>query len=167
MSLLNLLCYENITPNYCYAKFYNYKIIVHTSTGFFNATNLCENNNNNLKDWENLEHTQTLKKNLKNDWVPLQEYEISQTKVSGTYLHPVFITDIISWMDIRMYKKFNNNSIENALSEFKCTVKKDIGQKYFELCNLENISNKIPEYLSTSKNNCKKCCNIKKNYSNE
>lgn len=65
-----------------------------------------------------------------------------------------------------MYKKVNSDNIENAVKEFNCTFKKDICHKHSELCNLENISNKISEHISTTKNICKKC-HMRKKHSSE
>lgn len=169
MSLLNFLCYEQICDEFWYAKFYEYKIIVNIATGFFNATHLCETNNKDFSDWK--KHTEPLRKSLmntENEFIA-KSFEVDKPympEITGNYYHYQFITDILSWINIKMYKKVNTDNIENALREFKCTVKKNICHKHSDLCNLENISNKIPEYISTTKNNCKKC-HMRKNHSNE
>src|SRR3978361_2023073 len=50
MSLLEV-CYEQITENFWYAMFGEFKLIIDRNTGYFNATKLCQDGGRRFRDW--------------------------------------------------------------------------------------------------------------------
>ncbi|CCU56185.1 N1R/p28-like protein [Choristoneura rosaceana entomopoxvirus 'L'] len=51
---LNSICYENIKDNYYYGLFGDFKLVIDKSTGFFNATKLCNLGGKQYKHWYEL-----------------------------------------------------------------------------------------------------------------
>lgn len=104
MEALNNILYQQIKDNFYYATFMDFKIIIDKTTGFVNATNLCNIQGKKYKDWYRKPTTQQLFKSLqtKHDVI---KYVINGPAISGTYIHEFLILDIALWISPDLYNK--------------------------------------------------------------
>lgn len=113
MASLNHICYENITENFCHANLFGLQLIVDQSTGYFNATKLCEFGGKSFKKWYRKSSTKSLVKFIKKNQIDEKylKYEISfggrYSKISGTYLHQYFLLKLSEWVSHNFYCKSN------------------------------------------------------------
>lgn len=132
MNSLTDLCYQQIQDNYYYAKYMDIEIIVDKSTGYFNATKLCQLGNKSYKNWYSLETTQELFKYIEQNKVQDQDMsykvsdEDSNSKISGTYIHQYLIVNLAMWISPDFYLKCCQIKLDISEREYrKKTLKKD------------------------------------------
>ncbi|CCU56182.1 N1R/p28-like protein [Choristoneura rosaceana entomopoxvirus 'L'] len=142
---LNSICYEHIKDNYYYGLFGDFKLVIDKSTGFFNATKLCNLGGKQFKHWKSLEKSKELIKYIKNlrgrDPDPW-EYEIISNnnhdickQYTGIYVSKDLILDIASWISPEFYLKCNDIIINYYNNEFKNLNDKEIKNKINEIKN--------------------------------
>src|SRR5437773_1207671 len=102
--------YEQIYKSYWYAKYGEFKIILHKELGYVNATQLCKTYNKQFYNWYANKGVKTMVQALASRQTPPIEAEQMMITakggsgahakiVAGSYVHPVLIPHIMSWMD--------------------------------------------------------------------
>lgn len=158
MDSLNNICYKNIMENFYYANFFGLKLIVDQSTGYFNATKLCELGKKSFKKWYRKSSTKSFFKFVKKNHVygiKYMKYNITgsgcgHSKISGTYLHKCFLLKLTEWISDNFYCKYNEIVLDIAEHEFNGTIleKRNINdnlQKMIENMN-QILNNKMKIY---------------------
>ena len=151
MSLNNIVI-EQINDNYYRGEFLGFNLIIDKSTGYFNATKLCNAGNKQFSHWYRSKKTKELLKHvniLRPPHVEGGEYEVkSQQKsvaskeISGTYVCKELILDIASWISPEFYLKCNSIILSHAEAEFKKRHQAEIEEKN---CKIDELSRKIDQ----------------------
>ncbi|CCU55398.1 N1R/p28-like protein [Adoxophyes honmai entomopoxvirus 'L'] len=153
MNSLNDICYERINDSYHYGLFGDFKLVIDKTTGYFNATKLCNFGGKQFKQWKRLEKSQELIKyieNLRSGNPHPWKYEIISNnkhdickKYTGVYVCDDLILDIASWISPEFYMKCNNIIKHYFKNEFKNLSDKDIKNKIQR--NINKYTNIIEE----------------------
>src|SRR5437773_9200650 len=102
--------YEQIHKSYWYAKYGEFKIILQKELGYVNATQLCKTFNKQFYNWYANKGVKNMVQALAVRQSPAIELEQMMIMVkggsgehakivAGSYVHPVLIPHIMSWMD--------------------------------------------------------------------
>lgn len=125
MDSLHNICYENIMENFYNANFFGLQLIVDKSTGYFNATKLCELMGKSFKKWYRKSSTKSLFKFMKKNQIygKYLKYKITgsgcgHSKISGTYLHKCFLLKLAEWISHDFYCQYNDIVLDRAQHEF-------------------------------------------------
>lgn len=119
MVSLKELCYEKITTNCWYAKFSSFVIVVDLSTGYFNATKLCEINRRDYEKWIGSHKTKKLMNSLRRmragysirEGLDAISYEMraddpdTGKQIDGTYMCKEMLLDLTCWLSAEFYDK--------------------------------------------------------------
>ncbi|CCU56183.1 N1R/p28-like protein [Choristoneura rosaceana entomopoxvirus 'L'] len=179
---LNSICYEHIKDNYYYGLFGDFKLVIDKSTGFFNATKLCNLGNKQFKQWKRLEKSQDLIKyieNIRGGDSHFGFYEIKGDnndeiikQYTGQYVCDDLILDISSWISPEFYMKCNNIIKHYFINEYKKLSKEEIKNKINEIQNkytniireneiiLKQKDDKIDELIHINKKILEKSINL-------
>ena len=130
---LTEIIYENVTAEYGWGKYGDFKVLIRRKDGYINATKLCKDGGKDLSNWTKNASSEALITEL--EWVLLigrtQLSEVHQGgsnyELSGTYVHPLLVPHIASWISPKfgvMASKIINNYI---IKEYKEELyKKDL-----------------------------------------
>src|SRR5438477_1637491 len=127
--------YEQIYKSYWYAKYGEFKIILHQELGYVNATQLCKTYNKQFYNWYAnkgvkamvivLAARQTPPLIADNMMITVKGGSGPHTKiVVGSYVHPVLIPHIMSWMDAAFANVVSD--MDNGLYGLQTQVDVDI-----------------------------------------
>lgn len=128
MVSLKELCYEKITTNCWYAKFSSFTIVVDLTTGYFNATKLCEVNRVNYEKWIGSHKTKKLMNSLRRmragysqrEGLDELSYEIragdsdTAALIDGTYICKEMLLDLTCWLSAEFYIKCSDVVLRHA-----------------------------------------------------
>ena len=120
--------------------FRDFRLVVDKSTGFFNATKLCDQGGKNLFNWKRLEkskrmveyYQRTHPSDLKGGFLYEVHGDNSDPKsrqITGTYVPQELILEIASWVSIEFYDKCNKIIINYFVNEFKKMNKRAFEEK--------------------------------------
>ena len=118
---LSNMCFEHIEDTFYYSLFGDFKLIVDKKTGYFNATQLCDQAGKDFKLWSISERAKVILKKEKN--LPrgfsylIVGYKNKQ--INGTYIPKELILGIISWISIEFYDRCNNIILNYFFNELK------------------------------------------------
>jgi len=132
--------YEHIKDTFYYGLFGAFRLVVDKSTGFFNATKLCDQGGKNLFNWKRLEkskrmveyYQRTRPSDLKGGFLYEVHGDNSDPKfrqITGTYVPQELILEIASWVSIEFYDKCNKIIINYFVNEFKKMNKSALEEK--------------------------------------
>ena len=108
--------YEHIKDTFYYGLFGDFRLVIDKSTGFFNATKLCDQGGKNLFNWKRLEKSKRMVEyyqrscpsDLKGSFlyeVKLQNNDNLNKQITGTYVPFDFFEDLKSWMKFKQTNK--------------------------------------------------------------
>jgi hypothetical protein len=73
-------CYEHIKDTFYYGLFGDFKLVIDTKTGYFNATKLCDAGGKNYRNWSRLEKSKNM----------VEYYSKScRSDLSGSFLYEI------------------------------------------------------------------------------
>ena len=136
--------YEHIKDTFYYGLFGDFKLVIDTKTGYFNATKLCDAGSKPFRQWKVLEkskrmieyYSKSRRRNSDGGFL----YEIKgdnkdnkTQSITGTYVPKELILDIASWISIEFYDKCNNIIINYFVNEFKKIDKSKLKNKIKEV----------------------------------
>ncbi|ANB50970.1 putative KilA-N domain-containing protein [Powai lake megavirus] len=96
--------FENINDEYALGKFGDLEVVMMRENGYVNATNLCKKCGKDYKNWKRNDNSKELVGMLIKDInLPKHKLIISikggfNTKIRGTYVHPIILTNIATWI---------------------------------------------------------------------
>jgi SMC interacting uncharacterized protein involved in chromosome segregation len=122
--------YECIKDTFYYGLFGDFKLVIDKATGYFNATKLCIDGGKNYRNWSRLEKSKNMVEYYQKSCrsymsgsflyeVKLQNNDLLNKKITGTYVPKELILDIASWISIEFYDKCNKVVINHFIKEFK------------------------------------------------
>ncbi len=140
---LRAICYEQIKDPFYYGIFGDFKLVVDKSTGYFNASKLCNSGGKEYKFWTRLESTRKLFKYYEQFWGSNGNPKIYQinkgidndkleNQFTGTYVPKELILDIASWVSVAFYDRCNQIIINYFIEEFKTMDNEILKQKIKE-----------------------------------
>ena len=132
--------YEHIKDTFYYGLFGDFRLVIDKSTGFFNATKLCDQGSKNLFNWKRLEKSKRMieyyqrscPSDLKGSFlyeVKLQNNDNLNKQITGTYVPQELILEIASWVSIEFYDKCNKIILNYFVNEFKKMNKSALEEK--------------------------------------
>ena len=97
------MIYEHITSNYYYEISGDFKLVVDKSTGYFNATKLCDAGGKRFRDWK--------RKNMHIDFYEIKgdNNDKIERRITGTYVSKELILDIASYLGDEFYNIINGS----------------------------------------------------------
>ena len=131
------ICYEQICDQYYYGLFGDFKLIIDTNTGYFNATKLCADGGKYLFHWLRNKESKALIKYLceNSDRVHSDDQFFKTVKgakdnvynkiISGTYLPKELILSIAIWISKDFYVKVYSIVENYFVREFNENYEKD------------------------------------------
>ena len=141
---LSEVCYEHIKDTFYYGVFGDFKLVIDKTTGYFNATKLCDAADKKFYNWTRLEKSKTMISYYKEKLaltcegqllkeVKLQNNHNLNKQITGTYVPKELILDIASWVSIEFYDRCNSIIINYFVKEFKKMDKNDLKNKIKEV----------------------------------
>ncbi|UOX38643.1 KilA N domain protein [Finch poxvirus] len=159
---LSYIVTRDINEQFCYARYYNFDVIMFKDNGFINATKLCELGKKDFKNWLRLDGSKELIKKLEEDNNYYYMTKLSSKKmlcviieikdrrkhhqhdISGSYVHPDIVPHIISWISpsfaVRV-SKITNYHISGHYEYKLLERKKEIKEIYEMLFNFSTRHN--------------------------
>ncbi|QRI42860.1 N1R/p28-like protein [Cheloniid poxvirus 1] len=153
---LSYIVTRDINEQFCYARYYDFDVIVLKDNGFINATKLCELGKKDFKNWLCLDGSKELiekikehnnyyyRTNLTSKNMLCVILEIKNTHkyhkhdVSGSYIHPDLVPHIVTWISpsfaVRV-SKITNYHISGHYEYKLIKRKKEIKEIYEMLFN--------------------------------
>ena len=132
--------YEHITQSFYYGLFGDFKLVIDTKTGYFNATKLCIEGGKHFRQWKVLEKSKRMIKFFDSRRQNSDAYEVDgynknniEKQITGTYVPKELILDIASWISIEFYDKCNKVIINYFVNEFKKMDQTDLQNKIKEV----------------------------------
>jgi uncharacterized protein YoxC len=146
--------YEHIKDTFYYGLFGDFRLVIDKSTGFFNATKLCDQGGKNLFNWKRLEKSKRMVEyyqrscpsDLKGSFlyeVKLQNNDNLNKQFTGTYVPQELILEIASWVSIEFYDKCNKIILNYFVNEFKKMNKSALEKKIKQVEQLEEQMKKL------------------------
>ena len=140
--------YEHIKDTFYYGLFGDFRLVIDKSTGFFNATKLCDQGGKNLFHWKRLEKSKRMveyyQRSCRSDLsgsflyeVKLQNNDNLNKQITGTYVPQELILEIASWVSIEFYDKCNKIILNYFVNEFKKMNKSALEEKIKQIEQLE------------------------------
>jgi hypothetical protein len=102
------ISYEQIFKSYWYAKYGEFVVVIHKDMGYVNATQLCKAYDKQFYNWHANKGTKAMIAGLAlKQAITVEQMMVTveggsgpQKKIiCGTYVHPVLLPHIVSWMD--------------------------------------------------------------------
>ena len=146
--------YEHIKDTFYYGLFGDFRLVIDKSTGFFNATKLCDQGGKNLFNWKRLEKSKRMveyyQRNCPSDLKGNFLYEVkgankdkTDRQFTGTYVPQELILEIASWVSIEFYDKCNKIILNYFVNEFKKMNKSALEEKIKQVEQLEEQMKKL------------------------
>ena len=146
--------YEHIKDTFYYGLFGDFRLVIDKSTGFFNATKLCDQGGKNLFNWKRLEKSKRMieyyqrscPSDLKGSFlyeVKLQNNDNLNKQITGTYVPQELILEIASWVSIEFYDKCNKIILNYFVNEFKKMNQSALEEKIKQVEQLEEQMKKL------------------------
>ncbi|UWX11288.1 CRPV-179 [Crowpox virus] len=149
---LSYIVIRDINEQFCYARYYDFDVIMLKDNGFINATKLCELGKKDFNNWLRLDGSKELIKKLEennNQTMPSSiklsvileikdKHKGNQHDASGSYVHPDLVPHIVSWISPSFAVKVSKitNYHISGYYEYKLVKrKKEIKEIYEMLCN--------------------------------
>ena len=140
--------YEHIKDTFYYGLFGDFRLVIDKSTGFFNATKLCDQGGKNLFHWKRLEKSKRMVEYYQRSRHPdlegsflyevkLQNNDNLNKQITGTYVPQELILEIASWVSIEFYDKCNKIILNYFVNEFKKMNKSALEEKIKQVEQLE------------------------------
>lgn len=123
-SLVNV-CYEEINSRFSYGLFGEFKLIIDTLTGYFNATKLCTSSGKRFRDFLKTEYAKKYLRYLKGLYNKEQSFEHKGGRgeisllLRGVYVSRHLITHIACWVSPIFAFKVNEIVQSYFVKEFK------------------------------------------------
>ena len=171
MTDLSDILFENINNNYSYGAYGDFKVIIMKKNNYINATKLCNENNKRYEHWsrnasneelinevkKEINHSKSLTTHIRavndfddNDTNFVKPIIVIKgggkiTQISGTYVHPLLIPHIASWISPKFGIKVSKIVNEYIINEYKNKLLENnnkLAEKEMELAEKkqENIS---------------------------
>lgn len=129
---LNKVCYEKIQDSFYYIDYFGLKLVVDKTTGYFNATKLCELGGKRYIFWLRLDKTKDLIKIL-NEYLKrtqnhvgdltyekkIQNKETCDKSIIGIYIHEYLLLDLALWISTDFYLKCKTIITDYTVSKFR------------------------------------------------
>jgi len=114
--MLNTICYKQIKDTFWYGVIGNdFILVIDKSTGYFNATKLCEMCGKDFNQWKRLKRTQELieygKNRGGNDYIDIYEpkglinFNEDDKQITGTYIPSELFLALAMWISNDFYAK--------------------------------------------------------------
>ena len=135
------LAYESINDKYSRAKYGEFNVIMDMTNGYINATKLCADGDKLMKNWLRNDNNKELiaefeKNQLNNEPVLFTSDSYGITR--GSYVHPLLIPHIASWVSPSFARKVSvivNMRKIVALKKIESVMKKiDNAMKKIKKC---------------------------------
>ena len=100
------ICFETINDEYSYGMYGDFKVIMHTKSGYINVSYLCKIHNKLYKNWfqndKSKEYIDYVDNNLKRKSTFLIKGGKGEIciLISGTYAHPLIVPQVAQWISI-------------------------------------------------------------------
>ena len=129
------IIFEKINDKFSYGRYGPFNVIMISKNGYINATKLCQlDEKKRFTDWKANKRSKMLISEL-SKLFNISENELiininggSNTKISGTYVHPEIILDIALWISLKfrliVSKIIKKNFSRNVMKEKKKLMKK-------------------------------------------
>ena len=143
MSNLSDIVFEHINEKYAYGAYGDFKVIMMKKNSYINATKLCDEHKKLFKNWsrnmQNEELINEVKKEINysklsttEDIDPIITIKGGNKKlqiVTGTYVHPLLMPDIIKWIQIPRSKQLEYDVQQKLNKKFngECEVPTELG----------------------------------------
>lgn len=143
-SLLNV-CYEKINSRFSYGLFGEFKLIIDTRTGYFNATKLCTSSGKRFRDFLKTEYAKKCLRYLEGLYNEEQSFEHKGGKgeisllLRGIYVSRHLITHIACWVSPVFAFKVN----EIVQSYFAKEFKERCEQNQIQINHLQNRNEEL------------------------
>lgn len=157
MVSLNDVCYKQIKNNFYYGLFGDFRLVIDKTTGYFNATKMCNDASKRFRDWTRLEKSKKLlsyyscRDNMRGSFYEIREQnndEINK-QITGQYVQKELILDIASWISVEFYDKCNSIVLNYFVNEYKTMDKSTFELKIKQLeKQMENIILEKEEIIS-------------------
>ena len=122
----NQTIYDYINNDYAYGKYGEFTIIIMTSNGFINITNICNDHKKNFNDWSKEEHNIELINACNEEINDKSIIEIKNNKnklINGIYINELLLPQIICWISpkfaIKIYNIIKNHDDELEIRKNK------------------------------------------------
>jgi hypothetical protein len=135
--------YESIKDTFYYGLFGDFKLVIDKATGYFNATKLCIEGGKEYRIWSRSERSKKLFQYYEkltvqlygqlSYEVKLQNNNLANKQITGTYVPKELILDIASWISVEFYGKCNTVVINYFVKEFKNMDKNKLKNKIKEV----------------------------------
>ena len=114
-SQVNNICdvvYEKICEGYWYGMYVDFRVIIKRENGYINGTKLCTDNDKMIKNWLRNASTKVLLDKFKAMNPGVQDQILVKggkiVDVRGTYIHPLLIPSLVSWVSPEYTLHINN-----------------------------------------------------------
>ena len=167
MTDLSDILFENINNNYSYGAYGDFKVIIMKKNNYINATKLCSENNKRYEHWsrnasneelinevkKEINHSNSLTTHIRavndfddNDTDFIKPIIVIKgggkiTQISGTYVHPLLIPHIASWISPKFGIKVSKIVNEYIINEYKNKLLENnnkLAEKEMELAEKES-----------------------------
>jgi hypothetical protein len=138
-SNINQIIFENINDDYSYGMYGDFKVIIHTKSGYINVTKLCKNDNKLYKNWLQNDKSKELilyVDNLLNNKSKYQSIFLVKgcgknetlALVSGTYAHPLIVPQVAQWISIPFAIMVSKIINEHIVDEYLLKLEEKEGE---------------------------------------
>ena len=128
-STINQIIFENINEDYSYGMYGDFKVIIHTKSGYINVTKLCSIEEKRFDNWlqneSNKEYIDYINENelkhskLKATFLKNGGKGELYEKIRGTYAHPLIVPQVAQWISpkfaIMVSKIINEHLVDEYL----------------------------------------------------
>ena len=158
---LSEIIYENVTEEYGWGKYGDFKVLIRRRDGYINATKLCSDGEKLFKNWLRLEGSKALISELEGSHLSRPAMEViqggSNYDISGTYINPELIPHVASWISppfaIKVSKIVNSYIVREYKEQLKVKngeisdLKKTLGeikaQNSILISKVTNLSDRV------------------------
>ena len=143
MSNLSDIVFEHINEKYAYGAYGDFKVIIMKKNNYINATKLCSEYSKRYENWSrnilNNELIDEVKKEINalnlstaEEFEPIITVKGGNKKlqfVTGTYVHPLLMPEIIRWIQIPRSKQLEYDVQQKLNKKFngECEVSTELG----------------------------------------
>ena len=105
-SNINQIIFENINDDYSYGMYGDFKVIIHTKSGYINVTQLCKLEDKRYDNWLQNDKSKELIDYVNNKLKLQSTFPVKggkgeiYEKIRGTYAHPLIVPQVAQWISI-------------------------------------------------------------------